>query len=270
MQADELTTGTYPVWAGLIAADEKRWRWRGGKLVADAQRRDASPPGTGLRKLILDYFYADHNRNHAVKRAMARTLARLDGTAADWGVNIGAGGMTLHPRVLNLDIFDSATMNIVHDGGTLPFRDESLTLAICQEVLEHVDNFGSLVSDIHRVLKPDGVFYVQVPFQIGYHSGPNDYWRFSHDGLRYLFDNEDWALEEIDISVGHGTGFYRIAVEYFAVTAAALSRYLYLPVKGLFALLLYPVKLADLVTQASPEKHRIPGGYYVIARKRRR
>ena len=217
---------------------------------------------------MVKYFYADHNQSRAVRRAINGLTEQMDESPAEWGINVGAGAMSFHPRILNLDIFDGESINIVHDGGTLPFRDGTLILAICQEVLEHIDDFGSVVEEIHRVLKTGGHFYVQVPFQIGYHSGPKDYWRFTHDGLRYLFENDHWSLCEMNISVGHGTGFYRIAVEFFAVTAAVLSHHLYIPTKGLFSLLLYPFKLADLITRMSPEKHRIPGGYYVIAKKR--
>jgi SAM-dependent methyltransferase len=259
-----------PYWSTLTVADDERWAWSGGKLVA--RNRIAEAPDqharSSVRTVFLNFLYADQNRSPSVRRTLAKLLARLDREPSSWGVCVGAGGTRLHQRILNLDIFDGPAINIVHDGGSLPFQDGVLSLAVCQEVLEHVADFGGLIKEMHRVLTPESILYVQVPFQIGYHSGPNDYWRFSDDGLRFLFDNQDWALEEIGISVGHGTGFYRIAVEFFAVTAAVMHRRLYLPTKALFAILLYPFKLADLITRFSSEARRIPGGHYVVTRKR--
>lgn len=259
-----------PAWSALVLQDDSRWIWRQGKLIARNRLSGVidNHGHSGLRYVFLKFLYANHNSSKAVRRALDKLLAQLDVTPSQWGLCIGAGGTNLHSRMINLDLFDGRTIDIVHDGGELPFAAGTVSLVVCQEVLEHVADYLALLKDIQRVLAADGRLYVQVPFQIGYHSGPKDYWRFSRDGLEYLFGANGWKVDEIDISVGHGTGFYRVAVEFFAVSAAALSRRLYLPVKALFAILLYPVKLADAITAASPEAHRIPGGYYMIASKK--
>ena len=72
---------------------------------------------------------------------------------------------------------------------------------------------------------------------------------------------------ESGISVGGGTGFYRILVEFLASLLAIPLPFLYTIFKALFALLFYPLKWLDLLFQFSREKDRIAGGYYVIARK---
>ncbi len=72
----------------------------------------------------------------------------------------------------------------------------------------------------------------QVPFIIGYHPGPNDYWRFTKEGMAQLFVDPAWQMLNLDTSVGHGTGAYRIAVECVAVTASLVSNALYIPAKG--------------------------------------
>jgi hypothetical protein len=74
-------------------------------------------------------------------------------------------------------------------------------------------------------------------------------------------------LEEVGISLGHGSGFFRIAVEFFAVTASCVSQRLYIPVKALAALVLYPLKTFDMITKHSAESDRIPGGYFCVARR---
>src|SRR5205085_186312 len=76
-----------------------------------------------------------------------------------------------------------------------------------------------------------------------------------------------FTTEEVGASVGPAFGFYRIAVEFFAILAALISNRLYLAAKGAAALLLYPIKWLDPLMQRSPAADRICGGYYVIARK---
>lgn len=51
----------------------------------------------------------------------------------------------------------------VSDGQSLPFADETFDKVICSEVLEHIPDYGAVLSEIVRVLKPGGVFGVSVP-----------------------------------------------------------------------------------------------------------
>lgn len=109
--------------------------------------------------------------------------------------------------------------------------------------------------------------FCQLPFTLGYHPGPNDFWRFTKEGMRELFSRNPWVIEEVDLTLGHGSGFYRIAVEYVAVNASFLGHRAYLVTKGVAAVFLYPLKIPDFWSNICPQKDRIPGGYYCIARK---
>jgi hypothetical protein len=62
---------------------------------------------------------------------------------------------------------------------------------ICLAILEHVYDPFSAVANLKKMLKNDGVIYGYVPYLYHYHA-PNDlkfqdYFRFSKDGLSYLF-----------------------------------------------------------------------------------
>jgi len=48
-------------------------------------------------------------------------------------------------------------------GLQLPFADASFDKVICAEVLEHIPDYQSVLDEIHRVLKPGGVFAASVP-----------------------------------------------------------------------------------------------------------
>ncbi len=43
-------------------------------------------------------------------------------------------------------------------GEDLPFADESFDIVYCSDVLEHVNDLEKVISEISRVLKPNGVF----------------------------------------------------------------------------------------------------------------
>jgi SAM-dependent methyltransferase len=49
------------------------------------------------------------------------------------------------------------------DACHLPFANHSFDKVICSEVLEHIPDYKRVLAEIHRVLKPGGVFAVSVP-----------------------------------------------------------------------------------------------------------
>jgi SAM-dependent methyltransferase len=149
----------------------------------------------------------------------------------------------------------------------LPFRSDTFKVVITQETLEHVREPSTALAEIYRVMMPGGVLYCQLPFVIGYHPGPTDFWRFSRQGIQHIVTKAGFETDEVSIAVGPATGFYRIAVEFVAVTAAAVCAKLYIPAKAAAALLLAPVKLLDPLLLHSEQADRLAGGYYVVARK---
>jgi ubiquinone/menaquinone biosynthesis C-methylase UbiE len=50
------------------------------------------------------------------------------------------------------------------DGGRLPFTDSDFDAAVCLNVLQHVADTQSLLSELRRVLKPRGVIAIAVPW----------------------------------------------------------------------------------------------------------
>ena len=80
----------------------------------------------------------------------------------EWGLNLGAGSIRPHARVINMDLVSTPGINIVTDGALLPFQSNSLTVVIAQEVLEHIAEYEITINEVHRCLTEGGVFYCQV------------------------------------------------------------------------------------------------------------
>lgn len=252
-----------------LIRNDSRWLWHGGKLIHSEHQHvplAAEPSTSSLHHWIVRRFYAAQKNSRWVQLAIDQLIADLG--PDNWGLNWGAGADVLSPRLLNLDLYDAEHMHIVNRGSELPFKDEVLDLVISQETLEHIGDFSTCIQEAWRVLKPGGAFYCQLPFIIGYHPGPNDYWRFTREAYPLLFLPEKWEIETVALSLGHGSGFYRILVEFMAVNASLISPKLYKPVKGMTAVIASPLQWLDRLTKNSPECDRIPGGYYCIARKR--
>ena len=51
-----------------------------------------------------------------------------------------------------------------YDGQSFPFKGGSFDVVLTNQVLEHVFNPDVFLSEIHRVLTPDGVLLLTVPF----------------------------------------------------------------------------------------------------------
>jgi SAM-dependent methyltransferase len=86
----------------------------------------------------------------------------------------------------------------------LPFGDGSFDAVLCSQVLEHVPDPVLVVGEIYRVLKAGGIGFVSVPFAWEVHHYPQDWHRFTLDGLRELLgafsDCEVRPLEPSDMA----------------------------------------------------------------------
>ena len=80
--------------------------------------------------------------------------------------------------LIETDIYHSSRTDLLCDGHSLPFRDESIDGVIVQAVLEHVRAPSVVVEEIHRVLRPGGLVYAETPFMQQVHEDRTT----SHDG----------------------------------------------------------------------------------------
>jgi SAM-dependent methyltransferase len=81
------------------------------------------------------------------------------------GLDIGAADLaTARRRSLDFVPPTTRTLGWVRGSGLrLPFADATFDRVICAEVLEHVPDYPTMLSEIQRVLKPGGILAVSVP-----------------------------------------------------------------------------------------------------------
>jgi SAM-dependent methyltransferase len=218
-----------------------------------------------LRTLFVSYIYADHNQSHLVKREIDALFHNIKPDS--FVLNIGSGNSRIHPIVKNLDIIAGENVDIVSSAEKIPLNDETVDLIITQEAFEHIADPQKSIQEAYRILKRGGVIYFQVPFIIGYHPGPADFWRFTKEGIVTFLENAGFQVEKRGVTVGSASGFYRIAVEFFAIIFSGPIDALYIPFKAVFSLIFYPIKILDHYVKYSSQNDRIAGGYFAVAKK---
>jgi SAM-dependent methyltransferase len=89
----------------------------------------------------------------------------------------------------------------------LPFPDETFDYCVSDQVLEHVEGDPQrAIDESFRVLKRGGWAIHTTCLMNPIHAAPNDFWRFTPGGLRYLFR----AYSKIEQAEGWGNPFVHL------------------------------------------------------------
>jgi SAM-dependent methyltransferase len=90
-------------------------------------------------------------------------------------------------RIVAFDVYSSPNVQFLADAHQIPLADSSIDAVVVQAVLEHVLDPERVVSEIVRVLRPEGLVYAETPFLQQVHAGPYDFVRYTSSGHRFLF-----------------------------------------------------------------------------------
>ena len=90
---------------------------------------------------------------------------------------------------------------IIEDPYKLPFEDEKFDIIVSSSCFEHSEMFWLLFLDAIRMLKPNGLLYINAPSNSDFHRWPVDCWRFYPDSGQALvtwakYNNYNPALLE--------------------------------------------------------------------------
>lgn len=210
---------------------------------------------------ILRQLYLGEGLGRALMNWQVQQTVKLGKVVLD----IGSKGSPSYHQFLdqvNIDLLVSAdieTDSTTDLGGSivqLPFAEDSFDTVICLNVLEHVFDYSSALSELRRVLKPSGVLYGRVPFLIGVHQDPCDYWRYTKETL---------------CEIASAAGFAQVLVETHGGLLLALYSLLD-PIWRRIGLLKMPIALATLIgdqilRRVLPDTYckRYPLGYFFRA-----
>lgn len=85
-------------------------------------------------------------------------------------------------RYIGVDFVVAKGVDVVlTDPYSLPFESESVDVVVSSSCLEHSEMFWLSFTECLRILKPDGLLFINVPSNGAFHRYPVDCWRFYPD-----------------------------------------------------------------------------------------
>lgn len=103
-----------------------------------------------------------------------------------------------YSEYIGMDNNKDVKPDVAGDIKELPFSDGYFDGVLCTEILEHLSLPEIGVKQINRVLKTGGYLYLTVPQEWCLHYEPDDYFRFTKYGIRYLLENNGFEILAIE------------------------------------------------------------------------
>jgi SAM-dependent methyltransferase len=227
-------------------------------IVDVASIRFAAERPSGIVRAMLDRTVPRNAAASRIASALVREALALAGTRRPRVLVIGGGtiGSGLEDfyadervDIVAFDVYPSRSTQFVADGHAIPLGDGSVDGVIVQAVLEHVLDPARVVSEIHRVLRADGLVFADTPFLQHVHEGPFDFTRFTESGHRWLFRR--FALIESGVVAGVGTALA------WSVAHAVRS---VIPVRGVSSVVRVAMgPVAAIVDRLAKPRHAVDG-----------
>lgn len=180
-------------------------------------------------------------------------------------INVGSASRRFAVPVLNLDLLAGEAVDVAGDLLRLPFKNASVDTLICTGVLEHVPDPGGAMAEIYRVLKPGGRVFVETPFMQTVHAAPDDYSRWTPNGLGRLL--QDFDLLERHVVAGPASALAWQVQETLAMLFSLRSDGLYRIGLRLFGWLAVPLSWLDVLLEGHPMAWHAASGFAAVAVK---
>jgi len=164
-----------------------------------------------------------------VRSSLARWLeeqaAELAGGPSVRVLDVGCGVKPYYPffagvasEYIGVDVVENPAAELIGSVEALPVDDASFDVVLCTQVLEHCDDPAQAVSELRRVTRPGGRVLASTHGVQVYHPSPVDYWRWTHEGLRRLFEqNADWRSVSVTPAAGTASALAMLLGTYVEI-----------------------------------------------------
>jgi SAM-dependent methyltransferase len=89
-------------------------------------------------------------------------------------------------------VLDASLSGIDFEKDPFPFGEASADTILLCNVLEHIYDYRFLLRQVRRILKEGGQLIGFVPFWVGYHPDPHDYFRYTGEALQRILAEADF------------------------------------------------------------------------------
>lgn len=80
--------------------------------------------------------------------------------------------------------------------GKAALKDATADVVLSNQVMEHVASPQTYLDECYRMLKPEGLLICSTHGYWKYHPDPNDYWRWTGEGLRKIIEETGFQVKE--------------------------------------------------------------------------
>lgn len=157
-------------------------------------------------------------------------------------------------------------VDVFYDGKKIPFGENTFDSVFSSEVFEHIFDLEDSLEEIHRVLRPEGMLLVTMPFCWDEHETPYDYGRLSSFGINYLLEKKGFEV----IAVDKTSNFVEVLFQMFNLYIYRLThtRYKYVNVL-LHFLFISPFTVAGMFwSWILPKRYTLYLNNVVLAKKK--
>ena len=171
-------------------------------------------------------------------------------------VDVGAGKRPYYPllasrshQYVGVDLPGTPDPQVLGASERLPFQTGSVDLVLSTQTLEHADDPALMLEECRRVLRPGGLMFASTHGMSYYHPIPVDHWRWTHTGLRLMFERGGFNVRSVEATGGTLITLATIFATHFLGAATRFG------CPGLASKLLIPF---NLVIGALDDAHRAP------------
>lgn len=96
-----------------------------------------------------------------------------------------------------IEVSDLSLGSIDFEKDSLPQTSGTVDTVLMCNILEHIYHYAHILSEARRILRPNGMIIGFVPFWVGYHPDPHDYFRYTHEALSKMLAEAGFEYVEI-------------------------------------------------------------------------
>ena len=176
------------------------------------------------------------------------------------------GALPQGARIICTDIQPGPGVDVVADAQNMPqIPPDSADCVFLVSILQHIPSPQKAVDEAFRVLRPGGIFYVNVPFIWFYHRDPEDYNRFSVPGLEFLCSRFERLAS--GSRRGPASTFCDLLIRFLGILFSFNSDALYAANVYCGKWALFWIKYFDIVIAHYSVAHLMWGSPYFLGRK---
>ncbi len=168
-------------------------------------------------------------------------------------------------QITTLNITADHGVDIIGDAIKAPLSDGSFPVLICAEIMEHLYDVKGAVAECYRILSPEGILYLTIPFLYHIHADPEDYGRYTS----YFWERvlHEVGFSKVDIKPQGDFGHVCLLMWQQLLNHADwvnfFGRYSRL---AAYWILYYPLKALKL-GRSSTKESQYTTGYEIVATK---